>query len=178
MNLQHQIKILIRAATLYDLDDIIALRLGIIHAYPSAFGGNPFEEANMERDEWQEWLLRRIEPQRTALFLAFQDKSLVGMIKIQARDTTLDIKHVADISDLGVLPEYTRRGIAVQLVNATLEFAAEQKIVRVQLEVWADNMPARELYKKMGFKEEGYFEKVSRNEDDEYRDSVVMAKIF
>jgi ribosomal protein S18 acetylase RimI-like enzyme len=132
----------------------------------------------MDRAEWKEWLEDKISQERSAVFFAYDSKTLVGMAYIHARNIPEDGEHIAEVSDVGVLPEYSRKGVATKLMDEVLKFAGEQGIVRMQLETWADNKPAIELYKKLGFKEEGYFEKVSKSADGTFRDSVIMAKIL
>src|SRR5690606_14211251 len=56
------------------------------------------------------------------------------------------------ISNVAVLPEYRRRGIARELVQAALDHARAMRGVRVLLQVRSDNVAARTLYELMGFR--------------------------
>lgn len=55
------------------------------------------------------------------------------------------------ISNVGVLPEYRRQGIARKLVEATLELIRQHGGRRVILEVIDGNLPAYTLYQRLGF---------------------------
>lgn len=55
------------------------------------------------------------------------------------------------IGNVGVLPAYRRRGIARQLVQASVELARTRGGQQVFLDVLAGNVPARQLYESVGF---------------------------
>lgn len=55
------------------------------------------------------------------------------------------------VGNIGVLPEYRRRGIARKLFFHTLAYFREQKCKRVYLQVIDGNWPAYALYKDLGF---------------------------
>jgi GNAT superfamily N-acetyltransferase len=55
------------------------------------------------------------------------------------------------ISNVGVLPEYRRRGIARKLVEAAIGLARARRGARLRLDVIAGNDPAYELYASLGF---------------------------
>lgn len=66
----------------------------------------------------------------------------------------IDLEIVADemnIVKVGVLPDYRRNRVAIQLINHALEYAKQNNIASVGLEVSSNNIPAQNLYKKMGF---------------------------
>ena len=69
----------------------------------------------------------------------------------------------ADIHDLLVEPSQRRRGLARQLVRALARHAGERGIARLCLEVSEDNLPARMLYEKAGFRLDGARRKYYRN---------------
>ena len=54
----------------------------------------------------------------------------------------------------GILPEYQRKGIGLMLAKESLKFV-KMKGYQVKLEVHKENHAAIELYKKLGFIEEG-----------------------
>ena len=57
------------------------------------------------------------------------------------------------ILNLGVLPEYRRRGYASKLIAQAIERAREDGVERVSLEVRRSNQAARRLYEQLGFQE-------------------------
>ena len=62
------------------------------------------------------------------------------------------IRDEGHITNVGILPEYRRRGLAETLVTALLLTAEAQGVVRETLEVRVSNAPAIALYEKLGFR--------------------------
>jgi ribosomal protein S18 acetylase RimI-like enzyme len=78
---------------------------------------------------------------------------------------------------MGVRQDYRGRGIGRALIVATIEKARQQGLERIELEVFASNMPAIQLYKKVGFVSEGT-KRRARKIDAAYDDIFVMACLF
>lgn len=57
----------------------------------------------------------------------------------------------ADINNVAVLPEFRKQGMAQKLVGALADYCENKGIKKFTLEVNANNTPAKNLYKKMGF---------------------------
>jgi ribosomal protein S18 acetylase RimI-like enzyme len=75
---------------------------------------------------------------------------------------------------MGVRSDYRGRGLGTTLLRAALDRAREKGLERIELEVFASNTPAVELYKKLGFVTEGV-KKNARKIDGAYDDVVLMA---
>lgn len=73
-----------------------------------------------------------------------QPVGLVNVIRLGSTDRWL-------IGNVAVLPAYRRRGIARQLVEASIAYARQRGAVSVVLDVVAGNEPARHLYESLGF---------------------------
>ena len=118
----------------------------------------PFSAAHVEAvaalekevfaDPWIAAALREELHNTCARFLtALEGDAVVGYIGCH---------HVADegfITNVAVLPAYRRRGIGKALVLAALENGSA--LSRVTLEVRASNRAAIELYRSLGFTEDG-----------------------
>jgi ribosomal protein S18 acetylase RimI-like enzyme len=76
-----------------------------------------------------------------------EDLKPVGLVTFARRGNT-DTWLVGNVS---VLPTYRRRGIARNLVNASLDFIREQGGTLAVLDVIDGNLPAYQLYKSLGF---------------------------
>jgi len=76
------------------------------------------------------------------------------------------------ITNLAVAPEMRRCGIAAALFEESISSGAGMGAVWCQLEVRASNSPARELYKRLGFKPLGKRKGYYCNGED----AVVMGK--
>jgi ribosomal protein S18 acetylase RimI-like enzyme len=75
---------------------------------------------------------------------------------------------------MGVRHDYRGRGLGTALLRATMQAARDKGLERVELEVFASNLPAIELYRKQGFVTEGVKNK-ARKIDGKYDDVVLMA---
>ena len=75
---------------------------------------------------------------------------------------------------MGVLPPYRGLGIGQRLLSRTILRAREDGLERIELEVFASNVPAIKLYEKIGFIVEG-IKKNARKIDGKYDDIIEMA---
>lgn len=71
---------------------------------------------------------------------------------VLGRDNRIDFGSYF-INNLAVLEPYRRSGIAAHLIELTAETARSKGFASLQLQVWADNVPARALYARSGFVE-------------------------
>ena len=65
-------------------------------------------------------------------------------------------------------------GIGRKLIEHLIKWAQERELMRIELNVFANNYPAIELYKKMGFKEDGRREKAVKLYDNKFCDLIHM----
>jgi ribosomal protein S18 acetylase RimI-like enzyme len=82
------------------------------------------------------------------------------------------LDHVGELG-MGVLREYRRKGIGRNLLQTALDMAQEIGMEKVELDVFASNRAAIELYEEAGFVVEGRRIK-SRKLDEKYDDIVEM----
>ena len=75
------------------------------------------------------------------------------------------------VTNVAVLPEYRRRGIAQRLISAQLE----NEMNFITLEVRKSNTPAIRLYEKTGFENVGIRPHFYTSPDE---DAVIMTKNF
>jgi ribosomal protein S18 acetylase RimI-like enzyme len=78
---------------------------------------------------------------------------------------------------MGVKKEYRRRKIGERLLAECIRLAKLQGFERVELEVFADNFPAIQLYLKHGFGVEGRKSK-ARKIDGQYQDILIMGLLL
>jgi ribosomal protein S18 acetylase RimI-like enzyme len=76
-----------------------------------------------------------------------EDDRIAGFTQLHRRGTT-DTWY---ISAVGVHPDFRRRGIARQLVEAAIDFIRQRNGKRLLLDVIEGNVPAINLYTKLGF---------------------------
>jgi ribosomal protein S18 acetylase RimI-like enzyme len=124
----------------------------------------------------RQFVLENIEnslPQFVALSEDEQDKArLVGWCNIFPQNLE-GFTHCGTLG-MGVHKAFRRRGIGERLVERAISRAKEIGLERVELEVYASNIPAIKLYKKLGFVVEG-MKKRARKLDGTYDDMIQMA---
>jgi len=96
------------------------------------------------------WLAQAVSPPIRDVMLGFvweEDRQIVGTIMVQRRGTT----DKWGISNVGVLPEFRRRGIARKLMEAGDDLIRERGGKIAILDVIDGNLPAIQLYENLGF---------------------------
>ncbi len=106
-------------------------------------------------------------------FVAVEGERVVGWCDAIPGDTESGTSHVAKLG-MGVRKEHRSRKIGWRLVEATVEKAKAIGLEKIELSVYASNLPAIALYLKLGFTEEGR-KKRGRFVDGIYDDVVLMA---
>lgn len=81
----------------------------------------------------------------------------------------------AFITNIAVLPQYRRMGVAKKLLNSLFITAEKFDLEFISLEVRPSNTPAINLYKSFGFEEIGMRKNFYRNPNE---DALIMTKIF
>lgn len=83
--------------------------------------------------------------------------------------------HVAYLGTLAVSPAWRGQGVAQAIIRHALQQLFGAGVLRVQLMVEADNLPAQALYRKLGFEHEGTQRAAYRRGDD-YIDEWLMVR--
>lgn len=78
----------------------------------------------------------------------------------------------ADIMNVAVHRDFRRQGIAEGLLKVLIDESKKREVFEINLEVRVSNTPARELYKKLGFIENGLRKKYYENNED----AILMQK--
>ncbi len=78
---------------------------------------------------------------------------------------------------MGILPAYRGQGLGRKLIETTLRAAQEAGFIRVELDVYQDNLRALALYEKTGFVREGITRRAARI-DGRFIDAIGMALLF
>ena len=87
------------------------------------------------------------------LLVAESEDKLVasGYVKIKPSPAHHKYPHHGYIGFIYVEPEFRGQGISQQVIQALFDWAKQQGIVEVLLDVYNDNAPAIKAYKKLGF---------------------------
>jgi len=105
-------------------------------------------------------------------FVAVANNDVVGWCDISPFKYE-GLKHCGELG-MGVHPDYRGLGIGERLINRCIQAAREIGLERIELEVFASNLPAIKLYEKIGFSVEGV-KKKARKIDGKYDDIIEMA---
>ncbi|WP_291407110.1 GNAT family protein [Devosia sp.] len=107
-------------------------------------------------------------------YVALVDDEVVGWCDI-CRDGSIGSGHVGSLG-MGIVASHRGRGIGRALIEAALAEASET-FRRVELDVYASNIPAIALYEKVGFAHEGRrIDAIHIN--GAYQDILMMGLLF
>jgi putative acetyltransferase len=110
---------------------------------------------------------------------AWDGANLAGIIKA-SRMPSAQFQHVLWDLTVAVGPEYQGRGIGFQLFAELLASAATltPRVERVELVVREGLTHAIRLYERLGFRQEGRFERRFRLSDGTYEADLPMARLI
>lgn len=86
-----------------------------------------------------------LESTNTIYLVLLDNESIIGYIGLE-----LLVDH-ADITGIAILSEYRKKGLASYLLNIAIEKCREMNLDNIFLEVRTSNLPAINLYEKLGF---------------------------
>jgi ribosomal protein S18 acetylase RimI-like enzyme len=95
------------------------------------------------------------EEDENQILVAEHEEKIIGFIKfitLENRPLESDIK-CSLLSLMYVVPEFRRKRIASELMNRVFEYVKSKGVTHVRLNVLTSNIPAMNLYKKMGFQD-------------------------
>ena len=106
-------------------------------------------------------------------YVAVLNDKIVGWADIipLERNTMNHVGHLG----MGVIAGFRGKGIGSQLLEKAIEHAWNQKLTRLELEVFSDNQIAIELYEKYKFEVEGV-KKNARLFENRYQNITIMAQ--
>lgn len=84
-------------------------------------------------------------------YVYIADGKLVGNVSVYPANYPKDVGDAWLIANVGVHPDYQRRGIAYQLMAACIDMIRERKGTQAILQVNYDNIGAQKLYERLGF---------------------------
>lgn len=109
------------------------------------------------------------------LLVAVDGGRIVGWCDVAPRDIA-GFEHTAGLG-MGLLAEARGRRVGSRLLRSAIARCRERGIEKIELQVLASNRPARALYRKFGFKQEGRRVR-ARKLDGKYDDVVLMGKLL
>jgi len=165
-------KAIVRTPRWEDLDDLMDFINSLVREEALIL-----REKEVSRIEEAEWLAERLvslEKDEIIYFVTEVDGKVVASAEITKRRGHQ--KHVG-VLGVAVKSGHRRLGIATKLIEALLEEAKKQGLKVIILDVYEKNLPALNLYKRIGFKEVGRIPKAIFWKG-EYIDDVKMTLIL
>jgi RimJ/RimL family protein N-acetyltransferase len=126
-------------------------------------------------EEQRQRLRNLLSRESEAIFVAEDDGRLTGYLSASGGHFARN-KHTAYIV-IGVLEEFTGRGLGTALFEALEKWAKQRGLRRLELSVMVHNERGVALYQKMGFEKEGT-KRDSLLVDGSYVDEYYMAKLI
>jgi ribosomal protein S18 acetylase RimI-like enzyme len=140
--------ITIRRITAQDTALYREVRLRALLDSPLAFGSTYAKESAFADSVWRERIERASASNDIAMFLAFEDHNCCGIIGCVRR---ADEEHTGTIVSMWVAPEVRRKGVGRRLLESAEQWARENRMIRLMLDVTEKNDPAIALYRACGF---------------------------
>lgn len=160
--------LLIRNAEARDASEVIMLVKQVMNEVP--FFPRTSDEFNFTVEQEEEYI------KNAALFLIVEiDGKIAGSATLD-RNSLSKLNHIG-VFGITILKEYTGQGIGNLLMKKVIEWAEANKVEKIELEVFEDNTPARLLYKKFGFIEEGKKRKAIKTNEG-YKDIILMGRFL
>jgi RimJ/RimL family protein N-acetyltransferase len=157
----------IRALEANDASRLRALRLEALRWAPGSFGSS-YEEEVEDHGRFEAWAAGS---GRDRIFGAFAGESLVGMAGFRA-NAQHKTRHRGLLWGVYVTPAHRRMGLAERLVAAVVDHARAH-VVTLFATVVTTNATARDLYRRLGFREIGIDPRALRV-DGAYLDEALL----
>jgi GNAT superfamily N-acetyltransferase len=153
---------LIRRAGPDDWEVYRATRLASLGDSPQAFSSTLEREAVLHKVEWRDRL------DSAACFLAWRDGQAIGTAASLPYDRRYKHGQVGArmLVAMWVAPRARGLGVAGQLVEVVADHASAEGAPAIVLWVYEDNIRARALYERTGFRETGVREPRPRLDDE------------
>lgn len=99
-------------------------------------------------------LLRALQRDPDAEILVFEDDGTpqgLCIVRIDHAPPILEETERAEITDVGVRPEWRRRGVARRLVEAAQRWVGERGVTRIEIQVAHGNVEGQAFWRAMGY---------------------------
>lgn len=121
------------------------------------------------------FIASRIGPANSTLLLAIADSTVVGVLDFEG-GAVPQVAH-AGVFGVSVDQDSRGRGIGSALIAALLDWAPGHGVTRVEVQAFANNPRAVDLYHRLGFRDEGVRE-AAVMVDDSPVDVILMARLL
>jgi len=164
---------MLRTPTWNDLDDLLALINSLVEE-----GANILIDERITREEEIDWLsktLALLEKDEAFYVVSEVNGKVISNSELRWRKTGHD-RHVGSIGII-IVDGFRGLGIGTEMMRTLIEQARKTGLKVLTLSVYANNEPAKHLYRKVGFTEIG---RIPRKflKDGKYIDEILMTKML
>ncbi len=139
--------VIITQADVRDVESIAPL----FDAYRQFYGQAP------DLEQARQYIADRLTRNESVIFLATQYEIPVGFVQLYPSFSSVEMRRLWILNDLFVSPAGRKLGVGQALMVRAREFAAATGAGALMLETATDNLPAQQLYEKLGWVRETHF---------------------
>lgn len=104
------------------------------------------------------FLTERLSKEDSVIYIAYLENKAVGFTQLFPSFSSVSMERLWILNDLYVASAARKKGVADKLMNTAIDFAKETQAKGLLLETGSGNLPAQQLYEKIGFEREtAYF---------------------
>ena len=104
-------------------------------------------------EETKKYLPEQSNSKEKLCALAFFRNEIIGQIAF-SRYEKLEYRHGGTFG-MSVVPKFWRRGVGTQLITYLEDWINKNGLLKIELNVWANNTNAIKMYEKLGYTHEG-----------------------
>lgn len=161
----------IRLASIEDAEEIVLIKKEIVFS-TEVFLRTPSEPQEEAKDYQKKIKLREVNGGIT--LIAEYNNQVVGFLSF-SRPTYMRVNHTGTFG-MGIKKGFRKQGIGISLLSYLIEWGKKQKgLEKICLEVFSNNEQAIQLYRRLGFKEEGKQINQLQLKDGSYSDLIFMS---
>lgn len=134
------------------------------------------EEFNITLEQEIDYLNKQKDIRLGNILVALDGNEIVGLSGLHGREGRVRIGHVVSLG-ITIKKSHWGQGIGYLMMMKHIEYAQNNEIYKINLEVRTDNQPAIHLYEKCGFEMEGTNRR-SMFIDGEYVDTYYMGLVL
>jgi len=170
-NLKDDTPVYIREAVIQDAPDLIRCVKNYIA--DSEYMVMEAEEFAPDIAQGREFIYNFTDSDNSILLVATYNDQIIGNLDITGGRRNR-LRHTGLVG-MGMLRQYREKGLGLLLLQTGMKWAKSNPLLeKLWLQILADNTPAINLYKKLGFVEEGRQEKFVKLDAHTYYDNILM----
>lgn len=142
----------IRKATMKDFEEVLKIKLESKEEERKF--NDELESVEKVKKHYEEYLKNDLNSEWRAIFIAIEDKQTIGFVtgKIYRTLYVCGFQRCGFISNVFVKKQFRKRKIAEKLIFEMIDWFKKKNATQLSLELYENNVPAINLYHKLGFK--------------------------